>query len=450
MSDHAPTPPRSPPRIFWGWWVFLGASVGQFVTVGFGLQVTGVFLEPMSEDLGWTRSQFVLAGSLGFIVGGFAAFFVGPLIDRYGARPLMLAGATIAGLVFFVTSQVQELWQFIALRGLIGQIGLLMMGPLVVNVALSKWFVARRGAVISLASVGISLGGILPPILLTRVVDAGGWQSGWVVLSVAIVVLIYPVALLMRRQPEDYGWLPDGRTHRDGSALSVDEAHAQALAARDFQGSYTRAEALRTPALWVLVAAVAFGVAAAGSLGVHAIPLLTDAGFSRGEAALLFGTHGGFSLLSKFVWAWALQRWPVKPLAVLTMSSLAVALLLLVTVAEVGSLPLMFPVVALWGSAIGGFLPITEFIWASYFGRRHLGAVRSTGLPISVIFGGAAPVLAGLYFDRVGDYRGAFFVLTLLMLASAALLAFARRPPVKTAGVPPTGGRGAAGARPAA
>ncbi len=105
---------------------------------------------------------------------------------------------------------------------------------------------------------------------------------------------------------------------------------------------------------------------------------------------------------------------------------------------------------ALWGSAIGGFLPITEFIWASYFGRRHLGAVRSTGLPIAVIFGGAAPVLAGLYFDRVGDYRGAFFVLTLLMLASATLLAFARRPPVKTAGVPPTGGRGAAGARPAA
>ena len=437
MPGRLPAPLRRPPRLFWGWWVFLGASVGQFVTVGFGLQVTGVFLEPMSESLGWARSQFVLAGSIGFIVGGFAAFFVGPLIDRYGARPLMLTGATIAGLVFLITSQVEELWQFIALRGLVGQIGLLMTGPLVVNVALSKWFVARRGAVISLASVGISLGGILPPILLTRVVDSGGWESGWVVLSVATFLLIYPVALLMRRQPEDYGLAPDGRTTGGGSEPSADEARLQALADQDFLGSYTRAEALRTPALWVLIAAVAFGVAAAGSLGVHAIPLLTDAGFSRGEAALLFGTHGSFSLISKFVWAWALQRWSVKPLAVLTMSSLSLALLLLVTVPGAGSLTLMFPVAALWGSAVGGFLPITEFIWASYFGRRHLGAVRSTGLPISVIFGGAAPVLAGLYFDRVGDYRGAFFALALSLLVSAALMALARRPPPKRAAPAP-------------
>ena len=437
VLGRAPPPLPRPPRIFWGWWVFLGASVGQFVTVGFGLQVTGVFLEPMSESLGWARSQFVLAGSLGFIVGGFAAFFVGPLIDRHGARPLMLVGATIAGFVFLVTSQVEELWQFIALRGLVGQIGLLMTGPLVVNVALSKWFVHRRGAVISLASVGISLGGILPPILLTRVVDNGGWESGWIVLSAATVLLIYPVALLMRRQPEDYGLSPDGDTRSDGSPPSADEARRQALADQDLLGSYTRAEALRTPALWVLIAAVAFGVAAAGSLGVHAIPLLTDAGFSRSEAALLFGTHGSFSLVSKFAWAWALQRYSVKPLAVLTMSSLALALLLLVTTSEAGSLPLMFPVAALWGSAVGGFLPITEFIWASYFGRRHLGAVRSTGLPISVIFGGAAPVLAGLYFDRVGDYRGAFFALALCLLVSATLMALARRPPPKRAAPAP-------------
>ncbi len=441
MPGHDPAAPARRPRLFWGWWVFLGASVGQFVTVGFGLQVTGVFLEPMSEDLGWARSQFVLAGSLGFIVGGFAAFFVGPLIDRYGARPLMFAGATIAGLVFFVTAQVEELWQFIALRGLLGQIGLLMMGPLVVNVALSKWFVARRGAVISLASVGISLGGILPPILLTRVVDGGGWQSGWVVLAAATIVLIYPVALLMRRQPEDYGLLPDGRVRREHSELSDAESRQQRLADQDYEDSYTRAEALRTPALWILIAAVAFGVAAAGSLGVHAIPLLTDAGFSRGQAALLFGMHGSFSLVSKFAWAWALQRWSVKPLAVLAMSSLALALLLLATVSGAGSMRLMFPVVALWGSAVGGFLPITEFIWASYYGRRHLGAVRSTGLPISVIFGGAAPVLAGLYYDQVGDYRGAFFALTLCLLASAALLGLARRPPPKTPGDPRAAGR---------
>ena len=145
------------PRVFWGWWIFGAALVGQFVTIGFAAQVTGAFLAPMIEELGWTRSQFVLAASVGFGVGGLTGFFIGPLIDRYGARPIMLAGATVAGIALILVSQVTELWQFIAVRGMFAQVGLFMVGPFVVNTALSKWLVVGRGRAIALASMGASL-----------------------------------------------------------------------------------------------------------------------------------------------------------------------------------------------------------------------------------------------------------------------------------------------------
>ena len=80
-------------RIFWGWWIVIGAIVGQFAAMGSGGAIAGVFLRPMISELGWTAAEYTLGGSAAFLVGGLAGFVVGPLVDRFGARPLMLIGA---------------------------------------------------------------------------------------------------------------------------------------------------------------------------------------------------------------------------------------------------------------------------------------------------------------------------------------------------------------------
>ena len=205
----------------------------------------------MTEDLGWTRSEFVLASSLGFGIGGLSGFFVGPLIDRYGARPIMLAGATVGGLALVAVSQVESLWQFILVRGALTQVGLFMLGPFVVNTTLSKWFVIKRGRVIALASLGGSLGGVIPPLAFTGIVDRWGWESGWVVMGIVTLVLMLPCSLVMRRQPEDYGLLPDGKTG-DEEPTAREIAQLEEVRS-DYANSYTRGEAMRTRAMWLLV-----------------------------------------------------------------------------------------------------------------------------------------------------------------------------------------------------
>ena len=164
----------------------------------------------MTEELNWTSAEYTLGASAALVVGGFVSFAVGPLTDRFGARPLMLAGACVYAGAFLAMSQVDALWQFILLSMLAGGIGFSLVGGLVVNITLSKWFVVRRGWAVALGSSGISLAGLIMPVAMTEVVDSMGWRDAFAVLAVFAFAIIVPIALLMRRRPEDYGLLPDG------------------------------------------------------------------------------------------------------------------------------------------------------------------------------------------------------------------------------------------------
>ena len=139
---------------------------------------------------------------------------VGQLVDRYGARPLMLVGAFVYVGSFLAMSRVEVLWQFVVLSMLSGGAGYTLVGPLVVNAALAKWFVVRRGWAIALGSSGVSLAGLIMPVTMTRIVDSIGWRDAYVILGVFVFAILAPAALVMRRRPEDHGLLPDG--HRRG------------------------------------------------------------------------------------------------------------------------------------------------------------------------------------------------------------------------------------------
>ena len=210
--NRGPTAPsvRKRPAIFWGWWIVIGAVAGQFISMGVGNSIVGVFLRPMTEDLDWTSTEYTFGASGALVVGGLASFIVGPLVDRYGARPLMLLAAIVYATCFLVLSRVDALWQFVMLTTIAGGVGFALVGGLVVNTTLSKWFVARRGWAIALGSSGISLAGLIMPVAMTQVVDSIGWRDAYVFLAVLVLAIVVPVAMVMRRRPEDYGQLPDG------------------------------------------------------------------------------------------------------------------------------------------------------------------------------------------------------------------------------------------------
>jgi sugar phosphate permease len=140
----------------------------------------------------------------------------------------------------------------------------------------------------------MSLSGVLTPLLLTPVVDSIGWRNTWTLLGVVTLLVMFPVALTMRRAPESYGLLPDGQIV--GAVRNEKEQRAFEAAQRDFERSLTVREAVRTPAMWLLV--LSTGCSALGMTGVimNSIPFLTDHGFTRTEASVAAAVQGGAAL----------------------------------------------------------------------------------------------------------------------------------------------------------
>ena len=426
--------PRRRPLIYYGYWLIGVAFVAQLISAGSQAYVAGVFVVPMSEDLGWTRAEFSLAQTLGRFIMAFFGIFVGVLIDRGYARGMMVIGVTLLGAGLFLTSGVNELWQWILLRGALFTIGAAMIGNLVVNVTLSKWFVQRRGMAVGVAAVGVSVAGIVMPLVLTPFVDEFGWRAGWRLLAVVAWLAIYPVSMLMRSTPEEHGLNPDGKSDAEM------RTEAGAAARRDFANSLTRGQALRTATLYQIV--LAFGISGVG-LGTFlftTIPFTTDAGFSRTTAALMLSL--GLALpaaLVKPLWGWLIDNYSPKVMAAASFAISAAGTVVVVFGGQAQDATLLAAGFVVVGIGFGGQIPIQEVIWASYFGRRYLGAVRSVAMPFTLFFGAGGPLAVQIYFDRVGDYDGAFYLVALSWVIAALLVLLVRRPRTP-AGEPPAEG----------
>jgi MFS family permease len=420
----AATPPRPRPRIYYGYYLVGVALVAQFVTAGAQAYVSGVFLGPMTHDLGWTRAQFAAGQSVGSFVMAFAGFFIGTQVDRGRARALMVAGATVFGASLMLTSQITEYWQWIVLRGFSLTLGASMMGNLVVNVVLSKWWVERRGRVVGISSMGVSLAGVILPPVMTRVVDRIGWQNGWIVLGVMSWILIYPAAMMMRTSPEERGLHPDNKTDAEMASNRGDRIRA------DFANSLTRKQALRTPALYSIVIAFGLSGVGLGTMLQQTIPFATDSGFSRGTAAFMLTLLATPAAFTKPFWGAYMDYVPEKVAAATSFLICTAAIAVILIGAHIHATLVLAVGFFLVGTGIGGQIPIQETIWATYFGRRYLGEVRSVALPFSLFLGAGGPLAVAFYFDRVGNYDGAFIGLATMWALAAWLVLLVRRPAV--------------------
>ena len=341
-------------------------------------------------------------------------------MDRYGPRPLMLLGATVTTACFVGLSLQSNLWIFLALYAITGFAGWTLFGPLVVNAAVSKWFIAKRGWALAIGSIGVSLAGMISPVTVTLIVDNWNWRGGYAALGAFVTLAIVPTAFVMRRMPEDYGMRPDGAGTGGQAAQTPSEFEPNSL---------TRSQALRTSGFWLLTLGFTLNYTAMSAILVHAIPFATEAGFSRTIASAALAVNGVGNLASKGFWGYGLQRFDARLLAATayTISSAGVALMIVAGVTGQGAI--LFPGFFLYGFGFGGTIPLSEFLWARYFGREHIGAIRGVGNPIAVAGTGLGPVLAGAWFDLSGTYYLAFIAAIAVYVSAAVAIGVSRSKP---------------------
>ena len=411
---------------FYGWVIVASVFTAGVFAGGIGFWGIGVFVLPMEDELGWSRTTIFAALSIRALVGGMLAPFVGPLLDsRRGPRRLALSGAVLLGLSLMALRYIDSVWQFYLLYGLLGALAMLTSGQNLAQVLVPKWFVRRRGRALAFATMGTPLSGILFIIPLQWVVATVGWRDAWFVLGIFAFVVLVPAALLIRTRPEDVGLLPDGDTLTQAKAPAP---HRQANIA--VQRSLTRREALHSRSFWLILLAI--GIVGMGVQGFQPnwLPYFQDIGFSASTGVAAIAVYGLFAASARLIWGTLAERFPTRNLMVVQTALTAAVIVFLLTV--VHSPVMLFAYVVIQGLTLGGQFILQPLMVANYFGREHLGAVRGMMHPFITLTGAVGPVFVAGLFDATGSYRVAFIaVIGTWVLASLVYLLAV--PPIQAA-----------------
>jgi len=414
-------------KIFYGW-VIVAVGFLAHIASAFSISSTlSVFLKPLSQDLGISRGVFSLIRSGEILVGAVAAPLVGSLLDRHGGRWLIAAGGLVSGAGFLLLGQARDFWQFAIVRWLLISPGDTLMGSMVVNVSISQWFVRMRGRALALAGMGHGLAKVCMPLLAASLILYVGWRGAWVVFGVLTLALVVgPSLLLMRRRPEDMGLLPDGRSTGESDSVAAEQSNKLKSRRRPAEEvTWSRSEALRTRAFWLIV--TTFGVAHVGvtGLNLHVFSYVSDQGHSAMVAALVMSIIAVMQFSTPMVWGVLAERANVARLIMAKFLIQAFGILLALSDPGVVSLYAGF---FLYGIGMGGTSILAEMIWANYFGRISLGRIRGMGSLITSAFSAGGPPFFGLLFDATQSYSLSFSIFIAMLFASAFLSLFLRAP----------------------
>ena len=414
--------------VFYGWVIVAVIFVSSLFAGGIGFWGIGVFVKPMEDDLGWSRTAIFTALSIRAFVGGGLAPFIGPWLDsKHGPRVLAVVGSAMMGLSLVGLRYIDEVWQFHVLYGVAGALSMLATGPNMAQVIVPKWFVRRRGRTLGIATMGTPLAGVLFPIPLQWIVSTVGWREAWFVLGIATIAILVPTSLLIRTRPEDVGLLPDGGAAPDASKQRV----ATGATATD-ERSLTRSEALRTRSFWLLLLAVAIVGMGIQGFQPNWFPYFQDIGFSTTIAAAAIAVYGIFAASARLIWGTLAEGRSVRNLIVAqTLMTAAVIVMLL----YVNSAALLFAYVVIQGLTLGGHFILQPLIVANYFGRAHLGGVRGMMRPFLTLSGAAGPIVVAALFDATGSYRTAFMAVIGTWVLAALVFLLARPPAQQVRGV---------------
>ena len=416
--------------IFYGWYI-VGVGFLANVASSFALASTlSIFLKPLTSELAVSRGVFSLLRSGEGIIGAGLAPLVGTLVDRYGGRWLMAIGTTIVGIGYFFLGHVDSFSQFAAIRLTLVTLGDAIMGYMVVNVVISQWFVRRRGRALAFTSMGVGFAKVCMPVVAAWLLLTLGWRQTWTVFGVlTIALLVLPALLIVRRRPEDMGLFPDGAGEPgiEPGSFGGKKQFAEDHPANPSETVWTRAEAVRTSAFWLLV--ITFGISSVGvtGLNLHVYPYVTDIGHSPVVAASVMSVIASMQLGSPLAWGFLAERIDPRIAAMLRFIVQGIGLGLAISTSNLICLYAGF---FLYGIGLGGNMVLPDLLWANYFGRRSLGRIRGMGLLISQVLAASGPPFFGFLFDATGGY-GLSFALFGAALATSAFLSLMLRAPRK-------------------
>ena len=418
-------------------WVVLGAAF-VIITLSIGTLFTlGVFLKPIEDGMGWSRSSIGAIGLLNWLVMGLGGVVAGYLSDRFGTRRVVLAGGGILGLGLVLSSQVQQAWQLYLTFGVLVGAGVsAFYVPL--TVLAIRWFDTRRGMAAAIVSTGNGFGILVLSPLSRWLINQFDWRAAFVVLGDLAWLIVIPCALLLRRAPQATRSVPLSSAgaptwpphhaltpHAPTDPVPLSSAGAPTWPPHSPKGGLPVRKVLGAWPIWG-IALTHFACCAAHSGPLfHLVSHAIDQGVASMAAATILGVSGLSSIAGRIGAGVVADRVGAKRTLIAMLVAQAAMIPLYVFATSLGALSALS---LAFGVAYGGVMPLYAVVTREYFGEAIMGTAYGWVFFISCIGMGLGSFAGGVIHDALGSYQG-LFVGSFAVAAMAAMLAVTLRPP---------------------
>lgn len=401
-------------------WVVLGAAfLMQMVFSGVHFAF-GVFLKPVAEEFGWGRGTTAFAYTLLWWVSSPAGLLLGWLSDRIGTRKILLFGAILFGLGVFLSSRIENLWQFCLYFGVLAGIGRAAdRAPLLS--AVLQFFRRRKGLAMGITLSGTGVGTLLFPWLARYMITVVDWRAAFATMGLLSWLILLPTAFIIRKP-------------REGEA-EAEKQGGRELRARELNGilgtadtEWTMSQVLRNRIFWIFVIT---GLACCLSHSLplaHIVAYASDRGISDLTAAGILGVIGVSAAVGRLMWGVTSDIIGSRKTVFCCIALQTLAMFL---VAFANSLPAFYLFAVGFGLAYGGVLPLYAVVTRELFGMKRFGTVYGMHSLVTSFGMGGGGIVGGYLFDFSGSYFVPLMTSTVLGIIAtgfAARLAFLTEP----------------------
>ncbi len=418
-------------RIFYGWWMVMGAAFLNFFAGGAFFYGFTTFFNPIRQTFGWSAAVTSIAFTFQRLESGILGPIAGFAVDRLGPRRLMLGGWVVVGLGYFAMSRINSLWSFYGSFLLIAT-GLSFGSFVVLNAAVANWFEKKRSRALALIYVGYGASGLLVPLVSLGIIELG-WRETLTIIGFILWGVGLPVSLLMRHRPGQYGYLPDGAPKTDivvekaGPATGKTATKTSPDRKDSSLSGFTLKEAMRTRAFWLISFVFFFQQLGTSAIMVHIVPSLQAAKVPATLAAAAVTGMTLSSLMGRFGFGF-LGDFTTKRYLIAISLSMQIVGLMVLSFADAGRLWLVIVFLLIYGPGYGGPIPLRPALQADYFGTKNFGTIMGMMAAVTMLGGLASPVVAGWIFDVTGSYQLAWRIFALASIPSIPLMLLAKPP----------------------
>ena len=382
------------------------------------------FLPFWVQDLGWNRGSISWAQTLSIVLSGITAPLVAIFIMKKGTRRAIVLGniLSVAGLVLLAYQN--HIWQLYLGVGILLGLGMSLGGMLAMMTVTNNWFVMKRTIALSISMASMGFSGIIVGPSIMGLIGVVGWRNTYLILAAAALLFCVIVpGLFLRNKPEDLGQVPDGPVSASPVKAGLDASHYKHLYKTPVE--FTAGEALRTRALWLLVAFTSIQFLVMGGSGMYLVDFQLGIGIPKMTAAFIGSLFSAVMGISQLGMGFLGLRFKMHSLAVWSML-LGITGFSMLLFAK--SLSGMLAYAVIFGISSGIQAIAMGNLMPDYFGRTEFPKIMGYTMPFSTAVSSIGGPITGYIRESTGDYMLAFKIMFGLLIVGFFCILYAKPP----------------------